>query len=551
MSRWVPLQSASCLGLFALLGGAALAGCAVNAEPVDTSGAAASADTVVTVTRPASSVSCSAVIDPLREIEIVHPSVVDPTKNGGLSSNATAGAPWSFRTAVEQLAPSESPADVDRFVDSLFDSFTRRIDINSNGRTPDFAFEDDLTPRGGDFDKARRVFNRGGAHSYDLAKAPFELIAIANRLDLRNPGVDAGEGRLVFGATEAAAATGDTIIFEYKLPLIPGDLDSPEKWAAEWHKLGGLVVGSAAYNRQLVAITSRFTRRVGGKAPRLSQLRTNEFAFDFDWELREFHVDPKTGLLAPATTVNTPNVSLNRTPALAAFVKQNTAALLGPDFLSFTMPTSFTFTEAGASKTVRFLGAKAERQVPWSVPEGSDVDPKALERFSTLTCNGCHSIAAKDPGPVFQIAPGPTTGDGTDRLARFVFDPSKADDDSNPPDDVRRRKVDMRPLLCDPGGTVQVTFVIDGADFTRPGQDIYVVGSIPELGNWSAAKGVRLGGQQFPRWTGSVTLPRGAHVEFKAIEVESGAVLRWETGQNRVFDVPRASAVTVQGTFRR
>ena len=64
-----------------------------------------------------------------------------------------------------------------------------------------------------------------GGGKLDLNKAPFKLLAIVNRMDLRsvndNQVRSAGEGRLVFGTLDAEGkplGSGFYIIFEYNLP---------------------------------------------------------------------------------------------------------------------------------------------------------------------------------------------------------------------------------------------------------------------------------------------------------------------------------------------
>lgn len=101
-----------------------------------------------------------------------------------------------------------------------------------------------------------------------------------------------------------------------------------------------------------------------------------------------------------------------------------------------------------------------------------------------------------------------------------------------------------------PAGT-PVTFVIDNADFTRAGQQIEIVGSVDGLGQWSAKGGLVLSGASFPTWTGTVNLPPGTTFQFKAVEVESGAVVQWEQGANRSFTVPASGAATVHGSWQR
>jgi hypothetical protein len=101
--------------------------------------------------------------------------------------------------------------------------------------------------------------------------------------------------------------------------------------------------------------------------------------------------------------------------------------------------------------------------------------------------------------------------------------------------------------------TTSANFVCD-AGFTLPGQSIYVVGSIPELGNWDPAKAVKLDpniyydyisrsnkslpGPTEPVWTGVIShLPANTAIEWKCIRREENAAFNrntvaWEPGSN-------------------
>ncbi|HEX8127544.1 MAG TPA: choice-of-anchor X domain-containing protein, partial [Pyrinomonadaceae bacterium] len=132
----------------------------------------------------------------------------------------------------------------------------------------------------------------------NLSIAPFKLLAIVNRVDLRNNttygGGNAGEGRFVFGVIDrtgtgstdpAYTSTGSrncretqfTVIFEYGIDRRGCAI---RDWGKQWYNLRNFVLGSAAYNNALQAITDQFT--TAGVAPHkpngsaLNQLRTNE-----------------------------------------------------------------------------------------------------------------------------------------------------------------------------------------------------------------------------------------------------------------------------------
>ncbi|OOC53190.1 MULTISPECIES: carbohydrate-binding module family 20 domain-containing protein [Nocardiopsis] len=66
------------------------------------------------------------------------------------------------------------------------------------------------------------------------------------------------------------------------------------------------------------------------------------------------------------------------------------------------------------------------------------------------------------------------------------------------------------------------------------GQEVYVVGSTPELGSWNPLDGVRLSTDEstYPVWSG--TVPFGADTEWKLVKVDGAGNAEWESGANRV-----------------
>src|SRR5690606_792741 len=116
-----------------------------------------------------------------------------------------------------------------------------------------------------------------GGRRLDLSKAPFRLLAIVNRIDLRSDGggyggggviggpiraadapgamiapdamiapapmpVHAGEGRFVFGVLDPQGRPLPfTVIFEYELPA--SDPREVLGWARSWHALGEVPFG--------------------------------------------------------------------------------------------------------------------------------------------------------------------------------------------------------------------------------------------------------------------------------------------------------------------
>ncbi|BCJ47306.1 hypothetical protein GCM10010168_71050 [Actinoplanes ianthinogenes] len=91
------------------------------------------------------------------------------------------------------------------------------------------------------------------------------------------------------------------------------------------------------------------------------------------------------------------------------------------------------------------------------------------------------------------------------------------------------------------------------ADFTSWGQNVYVVGSIPALGNWDTSRAVPLSttSSTFPVWTGGAALPPNTYVEFQYIvKNPNGTVARWEKSfQNRTTITPPTGTYITHDTF--
>ncbi len=228
-----------------------------------------------------------------------------------------------------------------------------------------------------------RAWPKTASGAIDLTRPPLRLLAIVNRFDLRGAG-NAGEGRFVFGVLDANGNPMQfTIILEYKLPAATPT--AVAQWADDWHSLGALTLGSAAYRTKLAAITRNFTRRdafagrPNGSA--ISQVRTNEIALAFPWELREFRLT-STGQLRMAPPALTPANSFDRSTVLADFMTANAVAIKAQ---THTVPRTF----AGAP----FQAGRVTNSIDfWNAP--GITDSALRHKFSINTCNGCHGAEA-------------------------------------------------------------------------------------------------------------------------------------------------------------
>ncbi|MDR2975660.1 MAG: DUF5110 domain-containing protein [Propionibacteriaceae bacterium] len=101
---------------------------------------------------------------------------------------------------------------------------------------------------------------------------------------------------------------------------------------------------------------------------------------------------------------------------------------------------------------------------------------------------------------------------------------------------------------------VQARFTCENGNTTF-GQSVYVVGSAPQLGNWSAASAVKLEPSAYPTWTGVIEgLPPSSAIEWKCVKRgETGfpdTVDAWEPGGNNILITPEhGDAGTTFGAF--
>lgn len=296
----------------------------------------------------------------------------------------------------------------------------------------------------------------GASRPLDFSKAPFRLLSIMNRMDLRNPGVQAGEGRFVFGVLDSSGNPLEfTIIFEYALP--GGTPEAIQAWARDWHELGQLGLSHSSYNTKLQALTDRFaksgvmTGRPFGNA--LNQIRTNEVDLADPWEMREFNLT--TAGLQPATVKLTPAFSFNNTSALGDFLRANQADVLAE---RHTVPTTLG--------SQRFLAGSAivPEDFFWRAPS---VAAEVRHKFSVNTCSGCH--AGETATDFVHVAPrraGQAAALSAFLRGGTVVDPVSGTSRSF--NDLARRSEDLATLVCGTAGTQSLKDVETFGGFPAP-----------------------------------------------------------------------------------
>lgn len=240
----------------------------------------------------------------------------------------------------------------------------------------------------------------------NLAIAPFRLLAIVNRVDLRanttygggtgdpcNPPCLGGEARFVFCMTSPGCGPLlSLVILEYCVPK--SGCKQLKSWAKQWKALEPIPFGPI-YNARLQAITDQFAKanadpsRLPNKSA-INQIRSNEI-LDFPWDMREWRIFPNdsdAGHLREVTVKQTPDFDLNNLPILAAYVNApaNIPLILAE---KHTVPLTFLGTP--------FLGGSAPMPTPaffWDgpgAPGSSILTPNLRHKFSLNTCNGCHA----------------------------------------------------------------------------------------------------------------------------------------------------------------
>ena len=317
-------------------------------------------------------------IDGLKELAIGNPAVFT-------SREAQVGGAWHFGEVLKPLlGGNPNPKQVETFVRAWVSQWQTEFRSSNGDRAaarPDFM---------GVVDRWKNASGARGIDGLDLRIAPFRLIGITNRFDLRNPLVSgsAGESRLVYGLLEEPTERPQnqgltvkpfTMIFEYKV-AVASDNDL-SKWLNLWHDLGTLNCSESncnAYTDKLSSITRMFTKKEGTLLrSSLGQVRSNEIAFGSPWEQREFNISNAgvNSRLQQVDPKRTPAQSVNNSQQLADFV--NSISLENIKSSNYEIPNNMRAAKA------QVFGANPE----WKVA----VDSDRARAFNLNTCNGCHS----------------------------------------------------------------------------------------------------------------------------------------------------------------
>lgn len=101
---------------------------------------------------------------------------------------------------------------------------------------------------------------------------------------------------------------------------------------------------------------------------------------------------------------------------------------------------------------------------------------------------------------------------------------------------------------------IPVTFTVNNATPTSPGDYIFLTGSTVELGNWGTTFDTAIGPMldpSYPNWFLNTSMPAGTQIQFKFIKIAANGAVTWENGANHVYTVPSSGTgfVTVNWQY--
>ncbi|KAI9433226.1 glycoside hydrolase [Lactarius indigo] len=82
------------------------------------------------------------------------------------------------------------------------------------------------------------------------------------------------------------------------------------------------------------------------------------------------------------------------------------------------------------------------------------------------------------------------------------------------------------------------------------GDNIFVVGSAPQLGNWDPSNAIPLDPTNYPVWAATVYLPSNTPFQYKFIRKQSNGTIVWESDPNRQDTTPASGTQSVVTCWR-
>lgn len=349
--------------------------------------------------------------DPARSLMVTHPNVIadpvrtfDPCDVDGDNVLGNVNGAWSFKTLMTNMANTPvTGISAQQFTHNWLNKWMNNQVVNS--------FVIGARPNIQTFFPG---WNPANPATLNMNRLPFRLLAIVNRIDLAKTsgygGAQPGETRLVFGLLDVGScpthninpARSMTVIFEYGDPI--NSCQPLRDRANEWIALSSLAIGSAAYNAALQALTDDVTlaNSAPGKPNRsaINQVRSNEIALSFPWQLREFTLQSAVSNLLPATVKQTPDPALFRlgSGVTADFMEANNVAIscerhvvpanfLGQPFLGSHADYGFGTIWNAPAAVIPGPGFCTETPT-FGIPTATGT---VRHKLSLNTCDDCHA----------------------------------------------------------------------------------------------------------------------------------------------------------------
>jgi hypothetical protein len=101
--------------------------------------------------------------------------------------------------------------------------------------------------------------------------------------------------------------------------------------------------------------------------------------------------------------------------------------------------------------------------------------------------------------------------------------------------------------------SIPVTFTVNNATSTSPGDYIFLTGNTPELGSWGTTFQTSVGPMldpNYPNWFVSAAMPAGTTIQFKFIKIAADGTVTWESGSNHAYTVPSTGTGTVNVSWQ-
>jgi hypothetical protein len=101
---------------------------------------------------------------------------------------------------------------------------------------------------------------------------------------------------------------------------------------------------------------------------------------------------------------------------------------------------------------------------------------------------------------------------------------------------------------------IPVTFTVNNATPTSPGDYIFLTGSTPELGSWGTTFQTAVGPMldpNYPNWFINAAMPAATNIQFKFIKIAANGTVTWEAGSNHTYTVPSTGTGTVNVTWQQ